>query len=368
MRPPGRIAPGRRAIGGMAGRADWDYSDGMTDSDALHHSLLTVDTHIDIPWPDQGDIGQDTDTRHVDLPKLRRGGISAACLVAYVGQGPTDDVRHAAVGRQALEMLDAIGRAADTGMARICPLADQIEAARRDGVTAIVPAVENGYAMGEDLSLLAQFRARGARYMTLTHNGHNALADSARPSAALGDSAARHDGLSGLGREAIAEMNRLGLMVDVSHTARSTMMQALRLSRSPVLATHSCVRALCDHPRNLDDEQLDALRDCDGVIHITAVDAFLRPRDIRQQRPVTVADYVDHVDYVARRIGVRHVGISSDFDGGGSIEGWRNAAQSPALTAELVRRGYDPAQIAAIWGGNFLRVLRRAEAVAGQPA
>ncbi|ACI51890.1 Membrane dipeptidase [Gluconacetobacter diazotrophicus PA1 5] len=336
----------------------------MTESQALHRSILTVDTHIDIPWPDRGDIAQETSYRHVDLPKLRRGGIAAACLVAYVGQGPTDADTHAAIGQQALDMLDAIGRSGATGEARICPLADEIEAAFRDGVTAIVPAVENGYAMGEDLSLLARFRAKGARYMTLTHNGHNALADSARPSAALGDVESRHGGLSGLGREAIAEMNRLGLMVDISHTARSTMMQAVRLSRSPVLATHSCVRALCDHPRNLDDEQLDALRDCGGVVHITAVDAFLRPREARRKRPVNVADYVDHIDYVVDRIGVGHVGISSDFDGGGTIEGWRNAAQSPALTAELLRRGYDAAQIAAIWGGNFLRVLRAAEDVA----
>ncbi|MBB2168447.1 membrane dipeptidase [Gluconacetobacter aggeris] len=333
-------------------------------TDRPYSTLLTVDTHIDIPWPDRGDFTQDTDYRHVDLPKLRRGGIAAACLVAYVGQGAIDPTAHAAISRQALAMLDAINRGVEGGPARICPLAADIEAAFHEGITAIVPAVENGYAMGEDLSLLAQFRARGARYMTLTHNGHNALADSARPMPALNDPEIRHGGLSGLGREAIAEMNRLGLMVDISHTARSTMMQAVRLSRSPVLATHSCVRALCDHPRNLDDEQLDALRDCDGVVHITAVDAFLRPREIRAQRPVSVADYVDHIDYVAARIGVRHVGISSDFDGGGTIEGWRDAAQSQALTAELRRRGYDHDQIAAIWGGNFLRLLRAAETVA----
>ncbi|MFS3134951.1 dipeptidase [Gluconacetobacter sacchari] len=333
-------------------------------TESLHANLLTVDTHIDIPWPDRGDFTQDTDYRHVDLPKLRRGGIAAACLVAYVGQGATDPAAHAAISRQTLAMLDAINRGVEGAPARICPLAAEIEAAFQAGITAIIPAVENGYAMGEDLSMLARFRALGARYMTLTHNGHNALADSARPMASLNDPESRHGGLSGLGREAIAEMNRLGLLVDVSHTARSTMMQAVRLSRSPVLASHSNARALCDHPRNLDDEQLDALRACDGVVHVTAVDGFLCPRDIRAQRPVGVVDYVDHIDYIARRIGVRHVGISSDFDGGGTIEGWRNAAQSPALTAELQRRGYDGEQIAAIWGGNFLRVLRAAEAVA----
>ncbi|MBV1834988.1 dipeptidase [Novacetimonas pomaceti] len=333
---------------------------------AMHRSILTLDTHVDIPWPDRGDFATGASSRCVDLPKMREGGMGAACLVAYVGQGPVSGAGHAAASAKALAMLDVIAGVGDVPGVRVCDTADALMAAHAAGEVAIIPAVENGYTIGEDIGLLARFRARGARYMTLTHNGHNALADSARPMAHLGDEAEPHGGLSALGRAAVAEMNRLGMLVDVSHTSRKTMMQAVELSRAPVFASHSCVRALCDHPRNLDDGQLDALRACGGVIHITAMDAFLCPRDVRQTHRVGVPDFVDHIDYAVKRIGIAHVGISSDFDGGGGIEGWANAAQAPNLTAELMRRGYDHAQIAALWGGNFVRILRQAEEVAAQ--
>ncbi|AQU87938.1 diguanylate cyclase [Komagataeibacter nataicola] len=337
----------------------------MTDTSAdLHHTILTLDTHVDIPWPDRGDFATGAPSRRVDLPRMRAGGLRAACLVAYVGQGACDADGHAAASARALAMLRVINDAGRTEGVRVCDTAAGVRAAYAAGDIAIVPAVENGYAMGDNLSLIGQFRALGARYMTLTHNGHNSLADSARPMHHLNDPETLHGGLSALGRAAIAEMNRTGMLIDVSHTARDTMMQAVELSRAPVFASHSCVRALCDHPRNLDDGQLDALRACGGVIHITAMDAFLRPRDVRDLRPVTVADFVDHIDYAVQRIGIKHVGISSDFDGGGGIRGWADASESGNLTAELQRRGYDHAQIAALWGENFLRLLDQADAVA----
>ena len=337
----------------------------MTDTSAdLHHTILTLDTHVDIPWPDRGDFATGSPSRRVDLPRMRAGGLRAACLVAYVGQGARDAAGHAAASARALAMLRVINDAGRIGGVRVCDTAAGVRAAYEAGDIAIVPAVENGYAMGDNLSLIGQFRALGARYMTLTHNGHNALADSARPMHHLNDPESLHGGLSALGRATIAEMNRTGMLIDVSHTARDTMMQAVELSRAPVFASHSCVRALCDHPRNLDDGQLDALRACGGVIHITAMDAFLRPRDVRDIRPVTVADFVDHIDYAVQRIGIKHVGISSDFDGGGGIRGWADASESGNLTAELLRRGYDHAQIAALWGENFLRLLDQADAVA----
>lgn len=336
----------------------------VTDATELHRTLLTIDTHVDIPWPDRGDFATGAPSRRVDLPRMREGGLRAACLVAYVGQGARDAAGQAAASTRAEAMLHVIGETGGIDGVQVCDTAAAVRAAHAAGDVAIIPAVENGYTIGEDLSLIARFRALGARYMTLTHNGHNQLADSARPMHHLDDPETLHGGLSGLGRDAVAEMNRVGMLVDVSHTSRDTMLQAVGLSRAPVFASHSCVRALCDHPRNLDDTQLDALKACGGVIHITAMDAFLRPRDVRDMRPVTVADFVDHIDYAVQRIGIKHVGISSDFDGGGGIRGWADASESPNLTAELLRRGYDRSQIAALWGENFLRILKQAEEVA----
>ena len=336
----------------------------VPDPVALHRSLLTLDTHIDIPWPKGPDPFQDG-ARRVDLPKMRRGGVGAGCFAAYVPQTQRTPETEQAAFERALAMLEAIrGMARTEGWitARLCVTAAQIEAAREEDVLAIVPAVENGFATGSDLARLRRFRALGARYLTLTHNGHNALADSANPRADLGDAKEEHGGLSPLGREAIAMLNALGMLVDVSHVSKPAMLQAAAASRTPVVATHSSMRALCDHPRNLDDEQLDALRDVGGVVHVTAVAGFLRA-DAKPES-VTVVDFANHIDHAVRRIGVAHVGISSDFDGGGGFTGWHDAADSPNITAELVRRGYGREELAALWGGNFLRVLRQAETAA----
>ncbi len=341
----------------------------MMDPAALHATLLAIDTHIDIPWPAGPDFFEDSPRdqagRRVDAPKMRAGGLKAGCFAAYVPQGPRTPEGWQAASSRALDMLDAInGLAREDGgiRVRIATTADAVEAAQRDGAIAIIPAVENGHAIGEDLGMLAAFRAKGARYLTLTHNGHNALADSSNPRKDLGDGETLHGGLSELGRAAVLELNRLGMLVDISHVSAQGAMQAAMLSRTPVLATHSCVRALCDVPRNVDDLMLDALRDCGGMVNITAMPSFLRPGG--RVDGVTVSDFVDHIDYVVKRCGLAHVGISSDFDGGGAFSGWRDASESGNLTAELVRRGYDAAEIGALWGGNFLRLLRRAEEVA----
>lgn len=336
------------------------------DAAALHATLLALDTHIDIPWPAGPDFFADSPRdqtgRRVDLPKMRAGGMKAGCFAAYVPQGPRTPEGWEAAGSRALVMLDAINAMGHDGGTRVASTADEIEAAHRDGATVIIPAVENGHAMGDDLGMLAAFRAKGARYLTLTHNGHNALADSSNPRKDLGDAETLHGGLSELGRAAVHELNRLGMLVDISHVSAQGALQAAMLSRTPVLATHSCVRALCDVPRNVDDLMLDALRDCEGMVNITAVPSFVRPGG--RGDGVTVSDYVDHIDYVVKRCGLAHVGISSDFDGGGGFSGWRDASESGNLTAELVQRGYGAAEIAALWGGNFLRLLRRAEEVA----
>jgi len=342
----------------------------MVDAAALHASIVTIDTHIDIPWPNGPDAFVDAprgrDARRVDLPKMKRGGLGAGCFAAYIPQGPRDAAGLAAASERALAMLDAIvamGRTEGDIQSRVTETADAIEQARRDGVIAVIPAVENGHAIGEDLGLLAAFRARGARYMTLTHNGHNLLSDSSNPRADLGDGPTLHGGLSAFGREAVAEMNRLGMLVDISHVSQQGALQAAMVSKVPVLATHSCVRALCDVPRNVDDLMLEAIRDCGGMVNVTAVPSFVRRGG--KAAEVSVKDFVDHIDYIVKHAGLAHCGISSDFDGGGGFSDWHDAADSVNLTAELLRRGYGSSEIEALWGGNFLRLLRQAEEFAG---
>lgn len=341
-------------------------NDALTpDALALHRALLTLDTHIDIPWPTGPDPFQDG-PRCVDMPKMQRGGLTAGCFVAYVPQTQRSPAAEDAAFARAVAMLQSInrmGRTEDGLTARVTVTAAEIEAAKRDGVLAIVPAVENGFAVGADLGRIARLRALGARYLTLTHNGHNALADSCNPRRDLGDRETEHGGLSTLGRAAVAELNRVGMLVDVAHVSRDSMLQAAEASRTPIVSTHSCVSVLCDHPRNMMDWQLDVVRDVKGVIQITAVAAFLRPNG--KPDDVTVADFADHVDHAVKRIGIDHVGISSDFDGGGGFSDWRNAGDSANVTAELFRRGYDQGALAKLWGGNFLRVMRVAEDVAG---
>lgn len=336
----------------------------MTDTASLHRRLLTLDTHIDIPWPDGPDPFGET-RRRVDFPKMLRGGMAGGCFAAYVPQAlrtPDNDKSAYARALGMLETICGMGRSDHGIAARVAASADEIAAAWRDGALAVIPAVENGFCIGEDLGRLRAIRELGACYLTLTHNGHNALADAAIPRKDLGDVEAEHGGLSPLGRSAIREMNRLGIAIDVSHASRAAMLQAAEHSRTPVFASHSSIRAVCDHPRNLDDHQLDALRDVDGVVQVTAVAGFLK-KDAKPDQ-VRLADFADHIDHAVRRIGIRHVGISSDFDGGGGFAGWADASEGINVTGELIGRGYGEPELAMLWGGNFLRVLRAVQEAA----
>lgn len=328
-----------------------------------HDGLLAIDTHVDIPWP-EGPSPFEDGQRCVDLPKLKAGKIAAVCFAAYIPQGARDAAGHAQAAERVRQMLDAIAAMAprDGSGGVLTSSADAIESAFNAGRTGVIPAIENGYAMGEDLTALDEFAARGVRYMTLTHNGHNALADAAIPLKSLENEQAEHGGLSALGRAAVARMNDLGMLIDISHAAKSTMLEAASISRTPILATHSCMRALCDHPRNLDDEQLEVLGATGGLVQVTIVSNFLRLK--ARASDLSVADIADHVDYAVKKIGVDHVGIGTDFDGGGGVRGFMNASQAPNLTKELFNRGYDRDALAKIWGGNFLRLLRQAEAQA----
>ncbi|MDE2238306.1 MAG: dipeptidase [Rhodospirillales bacterium] len=327
-----------------------------------HDGLLAIDTHVDIPWP-EGPSPFEDGPRCVDLPKLKRGHVGAVCFAAYIPQGRRDDAGHLAATKRARAMLAAIAAMApaDGSGGMMATSAAGIEAAYAAGRPGIVPAIENGYAIGRNLPLLDEFAGLGVRYMTLTHNGHNEIADAAIALPSLDDKDEAYGGLSDFGQAVVDRMNELGMLVDVSHASKKTMMQAARRSRSPVVATHSCVKALCDHKRNLDDEQLDMLAATGGLAQITIVSNFLRPR--ARASDLTVEDIVDHVDYAVKRMGIEHVGIGTDFDGGGGVRGYMNAAETPNFTAALARRGYGREDIAKIWGGNFLRLMRKAEEV-----
>lgn len=323
----------------------------------IHDRLLTLDSHIDIPWPDRRDFQSGSPERQVDLPKLRAGGLKAVCLAAYIPQTRLEAGPRQQAWERVQAMLDVINGLSSESVS-VCSQVHALREAVAQGRVVVVPAVENGHALGGDLSRVDRLAASGVRYMTLTHNGHNDLADAAIPLPALGNERTLHDGLSSLGRAVIARMNETGIVVDVSHAAKTTMMQAVALSSQPIVASHSCARALCDHPRNLDDEQLRALRDRGGVIQITAMSSFLKPG---AQGRASVADLARHVRYVADLIGIDHVGVSSDFDGGGQIEGWADASQTASVTEALCQEGFAESDLAAIWGDNFLRVLEQSE-------
>lgn len=376
----------------------------------LHRRILTIDTHDDIP-PNFATAEVDPGVRggrQVTLPKMREGGLDAAFFVVYVGQGERTPDGYAQAHADATAKFGAIHRMADTLYPEEIALAyraDDVQRIHDAGKLVAAIGIENGYAIGRDLSLLRVYYDLGARYVTLTHGGHNDIGDSSTPSDRLGDAEEEHGGLSAFGREVVAEMNRLGMMVDVSHVAKSTMLDAARLSRAPIIASHSSTRALADHPRNLDDEQLLALRENGGVAQMVALGDFVKvmpekdaarralwqelgitsyrafremtdaQRAIYDARtaelderwpPADVSDFVDHIDHAVRLIGIDHVGISSDFDGGGGVEGWNDASESLNVTIELVRRGYSDEEIAKLWGGNLLRVWREVERVAAE--
>jgi membrane dipeptidase len=376
---------------------------------ALHGKTLTIDSHVDIPKnfaTPEADPGLNGKMQ-VDLPKMKAGGLDAVFFSVFVGQTPRTPENELLAEQKAMVKFEAIHRMCEVmypDRIALATSAGEVEKIHREGRLAALIGIENGYVIGHDLSLLKKYYDLGARYMTLAHKGHNDIADSANPAPELGDKPAEHHGLSDFGRQVVAEMNRLGMMVDVSHISKEAMMQATSLSRAPVIASHSATRALADLPRNLDDEQLRAIRDKGGVVQVVAYSLYVKKQPEKEQAladmkaatlrkysrtslddlsdeqirgyngavaeldkiwpRATLSDFVDHIDHAVKIIGVDHVGISSDFGGGGGVSGWENASQSANVTAELLRRGYNGDQIAALWGGNLLRVMRETEQIA----
>jgi microsomal dipeptidase-like Zn-dependent dipeptidase len=321
---------------------------------ALHRRMLTLDTHCDTPMKFDQHIRFDSrDPRIlVDLHKMTEGHLDATIMVAYLRQEARDkDSLHAAFAK-AERLLTEIETmvAHDAGSVAIAYTPDDLYRIKREGKRALMLGIENGYAVGDDIARIAHFRERGVVYMTLCHNGDNDLCDSARGHA-------EHGGLSALGREAIREMNRVGMMVDLSHAAESTFYQAIEASATPIVCSHSSARALCDHPRNLTDDQLRALAASGGVVQTCLYDGFLR-----KEGGATIDDAVRHIVHMVRVAGIDHVGIGTDFDGDGGIIGCADASEVINLTRRLRAEGFTEEDIEKLWGGNFLRVMREVQA------
>ncbi len=379
---------------------------------AIHERVLTLDTHDDIPLDfatpdvDPGVRGE----RQVDLPKMREGGLDTGFFIVFVGQTARTPENYEQAKADAMTKFNSIHRMTEEmypDQIELAYSADDVVRIQGSGKLVACIGIENGYVIGKDLSLLEKYHGLGARYITLAHGGHNDIADSSTPREALGDSEEEHGGVSPFGEQVIAEMNRLGIMVDVSHISKKAMLDAARLSQAPVIGSHSSARALCDHPRNMDDEQLLALKENGGVIQTVALGSFVKEtpeartealaalraefglegrrggqeqlsedqRAVFESRsaeiderwpPADLQDFMNHIDHAVQLIGIDHVGISSDFDGGGGIEGWNDASESFNVTLELVKRGYSEEDIAKLWGGNLLRVWREVERVAAE--
>ena len=387
------IRTGLAAAGvGVAVAALASVAGAQTSADAIHRRVLTLDSHVDLPAATGAD--------QASLSKLRAGGVDAVVLAVFAPTARTADERRAAraEAEAKLAAIQAIAREnpQDVEIARGAPEVRRIVGA---GKVAIIIGFLNADWLDGSVSGFDRLQAQGVRVAGLAHAGNNAFADSSRPREGEG---ARFGGLSDAGKAAVRRLNDLGVLVDVSQLTPAGVFQTLEISRAPVVASHSSVRALADHPRNLSDAEIDAIAAKGGVNQVTPFNAYLFhvPPDYDARRlalrteyglgsgqgysgseglspdrretflaayralypRATVKQYVDHIDYIAKRVGVRHVGVGSDFNLGAGVVGFADEGDAAAITRELVARGYAESDIAEIWGGNFLRVLALAEA------
>jgi membrane dipeptidase len=406
---------------------------GLARAHAIHERVLTLDTHVDILSPNYAtpamDPGAPTGPLKCDLTKMEKGKVDGAFLAVFVGQGPLDDAGYARAWERAMGQFQALQRLTQQMYPDRCAFAtnpDEVLKVARTGKRVIMTGVENGYPIGMDLANVKRLYDLGARYLTLTHSGNNQIGDSSSAREPL------HHGLSPFGKAVVAEMNRLGMMVDVSHIAEKSFWDILAITQAPIIASHSGSRALCDHDRNLTDEQLKALAKNGGVIQTVALGSYLKQDDPARREALirlraelglpafggrggdasgasgakatggraspaaltpeqradydkkiavyrermkevdarlpgaTLKDFVDHIDHAVKVAGIDHVGIGTDFDGGGGIPGFNDDTEAPNVTIELVRRGYTEDQIKKIWGGNLLRVWRDVEKAAAR--
>ncbi len=375
----------------------------------IHKRVLTVDTHADTPLR-MIEPGFDMGERHdpnetgskVDYPRMKEGDLDAIFFAAFVAQDIRDDDGHSRAKALCLQMIDSITASTQkhadvVGLALNPQDAYELE---KEGKRAIYIGIENGYPIGNDLSNVELYYKKGVRYITLVHSSNNDLADSATDS-----NGTEHGGISDFGGKVVKEMNRLGIMVDVSHGNDSVFFDAIDMSKAPIIASHSNARAVTNHPRNMTDEMLKLMAKNGGVVQLTMLANYLREAPANAERdsavaafraslkpvtemsdeerkamrqafqdlnakypspPATVTHVVDHIDHIVKVAGIDHVGIGCDFDGGGGIEGVFDASEVMNITIELVKRGYTEEQIRKIWGGNLIRVFKEVQAVAKQ--
>lgn len=321
----------------------------------IHRRVISLDSHCDTPmfFHKNIDFASRDPQILVDLHKMTEGKLDATIMVAYLEQKERDEEALLAATAKANRILTQIEEMA----ARNCTLLDiaytpaDIARLKREGKKAIMLGIENGYAVGKDITNVEHFRRRGVVYMTLCHNGDNDLCDSAKGNG-------EHGGVSSFGAEVIKEMNRTGMMVDLSHAAESSFYDALEISRTPIVCSHSSARALCNHPRNLTDDQLKALARKGGVAQVTLYHGFLRT-----EGTATVMDAIEHLNHFVNIMGIEHVGIGTDFDGDGGVPGCASASELINFTRHLLRERYSESDIQKIWGGNFMRVMEMVQNV-----
>ena len=327
--------------------------------------IITIDTHIDINvenFTDSINYTMNTDTQF-NLPNMMEGELDVAWLVVYTAQGELNEEGYEAAYENAISKFDAIDRLVNEyapDQVELALSSQDVSRILAEGKKVIMIGVENAYSMGLDTSNVEKFWEKGARYVSLTHNGHNQFSDS---NTGEFDDTALHNGLSDLGKEVIELLNYYGIMIDISHPSKEAIRQMTDLSKAPIIASHSSARALRDHPRNVDDEQLNWIKENGGVIQSTALGFFLTDRE---DPPANMDDFMDHIDHMVEKIGIDHVGISSDFDGGGGIVGWEDASETMNVTSALRERGYSESEIAKLWGGNLLRVLDEVQEIAAK--
>lgn len=319
----------------------------------IHRRHITLDSHTDTPmiFPGQFNIGNKEGGK-VNLPFMEEGMIDASIMVAYIPQGPRDATGLQNATDFALNRLQEINRQAELNASRmgIAYTAQDIYALKAANKKSILLGLENGYAIGKDITNIQRFKDLGVSYITLCHNGDNDICDSAK-----GNN--EWNGLSPFGKEVVQRMNELGILVDISHAAEKTFYDALEVSRTPIIASHSSARALCNHPRNLTDDQLKALAAQGGVAQICLYKGFIN----EESEKASLSDAIRHINHIVDLVGIDHVGIGSDFDGDGELIGCRASNELINITVRLIKEGYSEEDIAKIWGKNFLRVLTMAQ-------